>query len=145
MTYLIAVGEFEMQREYSYVHRNDCFDNPQSILPATDSKIRGAECRLSVMPDLAERLRSVCVMSMLTLIIMIKVFSLPEQPNMDNVFPECRLVSMPIGKTQMSLLYGERQVAPRFINCGVICSMTIVSLMRAENPLLNPLQQSRLD
>ena len=40
MTYPIAVGELKWGGEYSYVHRTDRFDNPQSILPATDSKIR---------------------------------------------------------------------------------------------------------
>ena len=35
MTYPIAVGELKWGGEYSYVHRTDRFDNPQSILPAT--------------------------------------------------------------------------------------------------------------
>jgi len=37
MTYPIAVGELKWGGEYSYVHRTDRFDNPQSILPATDT------------------------------------------------------------------------------------------------------------
>lgn len=141
MTYPIAVGELKWGGEYSYVHRTDRFDNPQSILPATDSKIREQNAAAFISYALTWQKLSAEIglrYEHVDFDYYDKGIFLPEQSRLyDNVFPNVAL-SMPIGKTQMSLSYTAKTSRPSFYQLRSDLQYDDRFTYEGGNPLLKP-------
>lgn len=141
LSYPIAVGELKWGGEYSYVHRTDRFNNPQSILPSTDSKIREQNAAAFISYSLTWQKLSANVglrYEHVDFDYYDKGVFQPEQSRLyDNFFPDVAL-SMPVGKTQMSLSYTAKTRRPSFYQLRSDLQYDDRFTYEGGNPLLKP-------
>lgn len=141
MSYPIAIGELKWGGEYSYVHRTDRFNNPQSILPSTDSKIREQNAAAFISYSLTWQKLSANVglrYEHVDFDYYDKGVFLPEQSRLyDNLFPDVAL-SMPVGNTQMSLSYTAKTRRPSFYQLRSDLQYDDRFTYEGGNPLLKP-------
>ncbi|WP_455632690.1 outer membrane beta-barrel family protein [Parabacteroides sp.] len=141
MTYPLGTGQLKWGGEYSYVRRTDRFDNPQSLLPSSDTRIREQNAAAFLGYD--------WVWDKLNATIGLRfehvdfdyydqeIFQPGQSRLYDNLFPDISL-SLPVGKTQMSLSYTSKTNRPSFYQLRSNLQYDDRFTYEGGNPLLKP-------
>lgn len=141
MTYPVSIGELKWGGEYSYVRRTDRFVNPQEILPTTDSRIREQNAAAFLSYSLTWHRLNASVglrYEHVDFDYYDKGIYVPGQSRLyDNLFPDIAL-SMPVGKTQMSLSYTAKTLRPSFFQLRSDLQYDDRFMYEGGNPLLTP-------
>jgi len=141
MTYPLLKGKFNFGGDYTFIRRRDHFNNVQSLLPKTNSRIDERK-----VAGFAEYSRSLGVISLTAGLRFEHAVSnyweedlfVPGQSHTyDNWFPNLS-VEMPIGKIQTNLSYTVKTNRPSFFQLRSSMNYNNRFIYEAGNPLLIP-------
>lgn len=141
MAYPLGIGRLKWGGEYSYVRRTDRFDNPQSILPSSDTRVREQNAAAFLGYDLTWGKLSATVGLRFEHVDFDYydqgIFQPGQSRLYDNLFPDIAL-SLPVGQTQMSLSYTSKTDRPSFYQLRGNLQYDDRFTYEGGNPLLRP-------